>query len=79
MNAKNTYHPDPEINESIARESLESEKTDLAAGYQPRPWMCPICSTTHKRGHFGVIGAHRCLKCGYTGNEGVMLDGSNRQ
>ena len=75
----NAYHPDPEINEEIIVESLVAEKFDLAAGYPPRPWMCPVCSTTHKRGHFGTIGAHRCLKCGYQGHEGIMLEGDSRQ
>jgi len=75
----NTYHPDPEINADIIQEVKKAEEVDLAAGYPPSPWMCPVCSTTHKRGHFGVIGAHRCLKCGYAGSDGVMLDGDNRQ
>lgn len=66
------YHPDPEINAGVAADMLEAERADLVAGYPPRRWTCPVCSTAHGRGHFGAIGIHRCLKCGYTGTGGVM-------
>jgi rubredoxin len=72
------YHPDPAINEEIAEAALESERLDLAAGYPPRRWTCPDCAASHSRGHFQVIGVHRCLSCGYVGSAGVMSteDGS---
>jgi rubredoxin len=66
------YHPDPEINAEIIAESLESERIDLAAGYLPRFWRCPDCGAGHGRGHFQVIGVHRCLGCGYVGEGGTM-------
>jgi rubredoxin len=69
-----TYHPDPEINAEVAKEVLEAETIDLAAGYPPRWWVCPNCEASHGRGHFGVIGNHRCLNCGYVGDGGVMLE-----
>lgn len=65
------YHDDPEINAEIAQAALESERIDLAAGYPPRRWICP-CVASHSRGHFQVIGVHRCLRCGYVGDGGVM-------
>ena len=69
------YHPDPEINAGVILDAIEGEKHDLAAGYPPRRWTCP-CGASHSRGHFpiGAIGSHRCMKCGYTGYEGVMWD-----
>ncbi len=67
------YHPDPEINAEVTADALEAERADLAAGYAPRRWRC-ICGAEHSRGHFGSVGAHRCLACGYTGTSGVMLD-----
>lgn len=70
------YHPDPEINSEVALEVLENELVDLRVGYPPRPWQCP-CGHTHRRGHFLSIGVHRCLRCGYVGEEGVMLDGGS--
>ena len=66
------YHLDPEINAEIMQEALESERLDLAAGYPPRWWWCPECGASHGRGHFQVIGIHRCLHCGYVGDGGVM-------
>jgi hypothetical protein len=67
------YHPDPEINAEVAQQTLDAEKFDLAAGYPPRRWTCP-CGASHSRGHFGFIGNHRCLRCGYAGDDGVMED-----
>ena len=67
------YHPDPQINADVIADALEAELADLAAGYPPRPWRC-VCGTEHSRGHFGAVGIHRCLACGYTGPEGVMFD-----
>lgn len=67
-----TYHPDPEINALIAAEALENEKADLASGLPPAKWTCPDCATSHKRGHFGTIGSHRCMKCGYVGGGGII-------
>lgn len=70
-----TYHPDTEINAVIEMEAAEAERIDMAAGYPPRWWMCPDCGNSHSRGHFaGVIGVHRCLKCGYAGRGGVMAE-----
>jgi hypothetical protein len=66
------YHPDPDVDAEVAAEVLEAEKVDLAAGLSPRWWACPQCGNCHKRGHFGAIGNHRCLKCGYTGSGGIM-------
>ena len=67
------YHPDPWINEGVIADAIDAERADLAAGYPPRRWRC-ICGAEHSRGHFGTVGVHRCLSCGYTGTEGVMLD-----
>lgn len=67
-----TYHPDPDIAAEVAAEALAAERADLAAGYSPRRWSCPECSTSHSRGHFMSIGVHRCLRCGYYGDGGVM-------
>lgn len=69
------YHPDPEINAGCILDAIEAERADLAAGYPPRRWICP-CGASHSRGHFpaGQIGSHRCLRCGYVGTEGVMVD-----
>lgn len=68
----NTYHPDPEIAAEIAAETLDSEIADLEAGYEPRRWRCD-CGAEHGRGHFMVIGQHRCMACGYVGTGGMML------
>ena len=68
-----TYHPDPEINAGVVADAAEAERADLAAGYPPRRWRCPECSTEHSRGHVGAIGVHRCLSCGYTGPGGIMF------
>jgi hypothetical protein len=67
------YHPEPEINDEIAAETLAIEKADLAAGYMPRRWICD-CGASHSRGHFGIIGNHRCMNCGYSGDGGIMVD-----
>ena len=69
------YHPDPIINAQVAKDALAAEIADLAAGYPPRSWICQ-CGASHSRGHFMSIGVHRCLKCGYVGEDGVMLDES---
>lgn len=74
MNNKYTYHPDKEINTAIEQEMIKSERIDMAAGYPPRWWKCPECGSTHNRGHFLVLGRHRCLKCGYDGVGGVMAE-----
>lgn len=68
------YHPDPAINAEIRADAIETERADLAAGYPPRRWICE-CGASHSRGHFGfIIGNHRCLRCGYAGTGGVMVD-----
>lgn len=66
------YHPDPAINAEVAADVLQAEIADMKAGHAPRRWVCP-CGASHRRGHFGVIGSHRCLRCGYAGGEGVMV------
>lgn len=66
------YHPDPSINAEITADALAAEIADLEAGYMPKRWICP-CGASHRRGHFGVIGSHRCLRCGYAGPDGVMV------
>lgn len=68
-----SYHPDPEINASVAAEALEAERIDLSVGYLPRRWICS-CGSSHERGHFMEIGVHRCLSCGYVGDGGIMVD-----
>ena len=68
-----TYHPDPEINHGVTLDAIEAELSDLAAGYEPRWWMCQ-CGAMHHRGHFHIVGNHRCLTCGYVGTGGVMAD-----
>jgi len=65
------YHPDPAINREVAEEALTAEKIDLSVGYPPRRWRCD-CGAEHGRGHFQVIGVHRCLRCGYVGPGGLM-------
>ena len=67
------YHPDPKINAEIAADALAAERADLAAGYPPRRWCC-ACGAGHSRGHFGVIGVHCCLACGYTGTGGIFTE-----
>lgn len=67
------YHPDPQVNAEVIADALEGERADLAAGLPPRPWRC-VCGVAHSRGHFGTVGVHRCLACGYVGPEGVLLD-----
>lgn len=71
------YHPDREINAGIIADALDAERADLAAGYPPRRWRC-ICGAEHSRGHFGTVGVHRCLACGYAGTEGVLLNDHER-
>jgi hypothetical protein len=73
MTNATAYHPDPEINAEIAMQALEAERFDLGAGYLPRRWICP-CGASHERGHFMTIGVHRCLRCGYVGEGGVVVD-----
>lgn len=68
-----TYHPDPEINAEVALDVRDGEKANLAAGLPPSTWMCE-CGARHSRGHYGTIGVHRCMKCGYVGTGGVLLD-----
>jgi ribosomal protein L37AE/L43A len=68
------YHPDPEINAQVARDTLAAEVADLNAGFPPRRWICPCCHAAHSRGHFMSVGVHRCLRCGYVGEGGVMVD-----
>ncbi|MCG6115063.1 MAG: hypothetical protein MEQ84_07675 [Mesorhizobium sp.] len=68
------YHPDPEFDAEIARQTLEDERSDLSLGYPPRRWICE-CGASHQRGHFmGSVGVHRCLACGYVGDGGIMVD-----
>lgn len=66
------YHPDPEINAEIILDALDAERADLAVGYAPRFWRCPDCGHGHARGHFQVVGVHRCLYCCYAGDGGTM-------
>lgn len=66
------YHPDPAINAEVEADAIEAEMADLVAGYPPSWWACPECGHSHGRGHFGVVGSHRCLNCGYVGGGGVM-------
>lgn len=70
----NTYHPDPAINALVTEEANDAERANLAAGFPPSWWLCPDCGAKHNRGHFGNIGNHRCLNCGYVGGGGVMAD-----
>lgn len=70
--SETAYHPDPEINAEVIADAIAGEIADLAAGYPPKRWVCP-CGASHSRGHFMTIGVHRCLKCGYVGEGGVML------
>lgn len=72
-NGPSVYHPDPEINAEIAAEVLKAERYNLAHGGDPSRWQCP-CGAQHGRGHFQTIGAHRCLRCGYVGTGGIMMD-----
>jgi hypothetical protein len=69
------YHPDDEINEGVAQDAREGEAASLAVGLAPSPWECE-CGAAHDRGHFGVIGNHRCLRCGYSGPGGRLMDPS---
>ena len=67
-------HPDPEIAREISADEIDAEAADLTAGYPPLWWECPVCRTPHGRGHFGagVLGIHRCLRCGYVGDDGFI-------
>lgn len=67
------YHPDPEINEGVAADALEGEEANLAAGFDPSPWECG-CGAAHARGYFQTLGVHRCLRCGYVGVGGRLMD-----
>jgi hypothetical protein len=67
-----TYHPDPAIDAEITKQANESDVADMAAGFGPKWWQCPTCSASHQRGHFGVIGNHRCMNCGYVGGGGTL-------
>jgi hypothetical protein len=71
------YHPDPEINEQVVKDAVAAEVSDLAAGFPPRRWICQ-CGASHSRGWFMSEGVHRCLKCGYVGEGGVMVDAGER-
>jgi hypothetical protein len=73
MSHQIAYHPNPEINAQIEKDTLAAEIADLNAGYPPRRWIC-LCGASHQRGHFMTVGVHRCLKCGYMGEGGVMVD-----
>jgi hypothetical protein len=68
-----TYHPDPEINAEVTQEAREAEITDVKGGYPPARWFCPKCGASHARGHFQALGTHRCLSCGYVGEDGVLV------
>jgi hypothetical protein len=74
LDTRVNYHPDPEINAQVRADANAGERIDLAAGLPPSRWRCP-CGAEHSRGHFGAIGVHRCLACGYVGTGGVMIDG----
>jgi hypothetical protein len=65
------YHPDPEVDADVRADALAAEIFDLSIGYPPRWWTCR-CGASHARGHFGAVGVHRCLRCGYVGNLGRM-------
>ena len=65
------YHPDPEVNEELVALALENERVDLAAGFPPKFWRCE-CGAGHSRGHFQIVGVHRCMWCGYVGTGGTM-------
>ena len=67
------YHPDEEINRGVAADTLAAEMADLKAAYPPRWWMCE-CGASHQRGFFQTFGVHRCLRCGYVGEGGVMSE-----
>ena len=63
------YHPDPVIDAQVRAEALEGDMADLAAGYPARWWVCPQCGRPHQRGYFLAFGQHRCLNCGYVGEQ----------
>jgi hypothetical protein len=52
---------------------LEAEVFDLSVGADPSRWECE-CGAQHGRGHFQAIGIHRCLRCGYVGLGGRLID-----
>lgn len=66
------YHPDPEINAEVLQDIADAERVDMAAGFPPYKWQCD-CGASHSRGHFGSIGVHRCLRCGYVGAGGTPI------
>lgn len=70
-------HPDPEIAAELEQEARGSERVDVAAGYTPRRWRCD-CGAEHGRGHFGTVGVHRCLACGYVGQGGTLIEPPER-
>jgi len=65
------HHGDPAISVEVAADAATAEAFDLAAGYPPRRWTCD-CGASHSRGHFGAVGVHRCLACGYVGSGGTL-------
>jgi hypothetical protein len=65
------YHPDKAINDEVKRDVIAAEVFDLSIGYPASWWRCP-CGASHNRGHFQSIGVHRCLRCGYVGDDGIM-------
>lgn len=68
------YHPDPEINDDVAGDAMQGELYSIAAGLPPSPWECE-CGASHARGFYPVGGmAHRCLRCGYVGANGRLMD-----
>lgn len=70
------YHPDPEINEEIAEDARTGETLSVfTLGLPPSPWECE-CGAAHDRGHFQLFNAHRCLRCGYIGRGGRLMDPS---
>lgn len=66
------YHPDLDINKKIQEDVLQGEIKDLESGFLPRRWEC-TCGAEHSRGNFMSIGVHRCLNCGYVGEDGILL------
>ena len=69
------FHPDPAILAELELEARIAEAFDVTAGYQPRRWTCQ-CGAAHARGHFPYVGSHRCMRCGYVGEGGSLLESS---
>lgn len=61
------------IQEEIAADERDAEVADVKAGYPPRRWRC-VCGAEHDRGHFQALGVHRCMRCGYAGDGGTLLE-----